>query len=84
MGVAAGVLVAIVWGVLLSPRRPVDASLAVRVLVELALFVVVAAGLAAVGHPVWSMALLAAELLVVGGLFLRGVPPGSDLSATGR
>lgn len=66
------------WGVLLSPRRPIDLPLAVRVGVELLLFATAAAGLAAQGRAGWALAILVAEAVVVLGLFAVGRPPGSD------
>jgi hypothetical protein len=69
----AVVLVAVVataWGVLLSPRRPVRWPVLVRVVIELALFALAGALLAASGLVTLGAALLLAELAVVG--LLRG------------
>jgi Protein of unknown function (DUF2568) len=78
-GVTAAVLVvatAALWGLLLSPRRPVDLPLVVRVVVEIALFGGAALGLAAAGHVVWGVVLLSAEVIVVAALAGLGYPPG--------
>jgi hypothetical protein len=81
VGLGLAVVVGAVWGVLLSPRRRIDLPLAVRVIVELILFVTAAAGLAAVGHLAWGAALLVAEVVVLVALALRGLPPGTDVGA---
>jgi len=49
--------VAAVWGVFLSPRRSVKLPDAARLALELALFGLAAAGLAATGHPALGAAL---------------------------
>ena len=82
--VAAVVAVAAVWGLLLSPRRRVAAPLAVRVVIELALFVAVAAGLAVAGHVAAAVVLVAGEVGVVSALAALGLPPGSDVGAAAR
>lgn len=66
LGIVAAVLVAAVWGVLLSPRRPVRSPVVLRVVVELALFVLAGALLAASGLVLLGVLLVAAELLVLG------------------
>ncbi|MDO8309290.1 MAG: YrdB family protein [Actinomycetota bacterium] len=80
---ALAVITAALWGVLLSPRRPVDLPVAARVGVELLLFAAAAAGLAAQGRAVWGLALLVAEAVVVLALFAVGHPPGSDVGVSG-
>lgn len=71
------VATALVWGLLLSPKRHVDMPLGARVCIELLLFGGAAAGLAYIGYPIWGAALFIAEVLVVGALALMGMPPGS-------
>jgi hypothetical protein len=82
LGVVAGIaltaVTATLWGVLLSPRRRTNLSLAARVAIELALFGAAGVALAALGHPVWAVILVAAELLVLGGLVLAGHRPGEE------
>lgn len=79
LGFAMAVAAAAVWGVFVAPRRQVDLALGIRLAIELALFAAAALGLVLVGLPGWAAALVALELLVVAGLFLRGVPPGTDV-----
>ena len=45
------------WGVLLSPRRPVELGGAARLALELLLFALAALALAATGHPALGAAL---------------------------
>jgi len=66
LGAVVAVVVAGVWGLLLAPRRRVQAPLALRVVVELVLFVAAGALLAASGLVVLGIALVAAELLMLG------------------
>lgn len=66
VGIVAAVAVAVLWGALLSPRRPVRLPLAVRIVVELALFVGAGALLASTGLVGWGAALVVAELVVLG------------------
>jgi hypothetical protein len=80
-GVVLALVVATVWGVLLSPKRRIDLPLFVRVVVELVLFATAAVGLAAQGHPSWGIALMVAEVAVLVALALRGFPPGRDAAA---
>lgn len=70
LGVVLVAVVATVWGVLLSPRRPVRWPVLVRVVIELALFAGAGALLAASGLVTLGAVLLLAELTVVG--LLRG------------
>lgn len=72
------VVVAVVWGVLLSPRRRLDLPLPIRVAAELLLFGAAAVGLWAIGLTGLALGLAAAEVIVLIGLFVRGQPPGSD------
>ena len=80
VGLVLALIVATVWGMLLSPRRRIDLPLSVRVVVELVLFGAAAVGLAALGHQAWGLALFVAEVIIVAALALRGLPPGSDVS----
>jgi hypothetical protein len=57
------VAVAGLWGVLLSPRRPVKLPDAVRLVIELVLFGLAAAALATTGHPALGAALAVAYLI---------------------
>ncbi|MCA0330281.1 MAG: DUF2568 domain-containing protein [Actinobacteria bacterium] len=66
IGVLAALLVALVWGIFLSPRRRVQSPVAVRVGAELVLFVVAAWLLAASGLLALGVVLVVAELVVVG------------------
>lgn len=68
--------VAALWGALLSPRRPVDLPLPVRVVIEIVLFVTAGFGLAASGHPSAGALLLATELVLLPTLAALGHPPG--------
>jgi hypothetical protein len=70
LGVALVVAVASVWGVLLSPRRPVRWPVLARILIELVLFAMASALLAKSGLVTLGAALLIAELAVVA--MLRG------------
>lgn len=58
-------VVAVVWGTWLAPKRRIDSPLRVRLALELALFVVAGLGLAVVGHPVWGLVLVVAEVVAV-------------------
>ncbi len=82
LGIVAGfALVAVtvaIWSALLSPRRRTHLSLVARVAIELALFGAAGIALAALGHPVWAVILVAAELLILGGLALAGYRPGEE------
>ncbi|MEZ5184355.1 MAG: YrdB family protein [Candidatus Nanopelagicales bacterium] len=78
IAVAVVLATASVWGLLLSPRRRVNAPLGARVVVELLLFAVAAAGLALTGLPVAGISLFVIEVAVLGGLAALGYPPGSD------
>jgi hypothetical protein len=81
---AAGILTAAtlvaavgaLWGALLSPRRPVDLPLPLRVVIEIVLFVIAGFGLAVSGHPSAGVVLVIAELVLLPGLAALGHPPG--------
>lgn len=79
LGLALAVAAAAVWGVFVAPRRQVDLALSIRLAIELTLFAAAALGLVLVGLAGWAAVLVAVELIVVAGLFLRGVPPGTDV-----
>lgn len=79
LGIAVAVVAAAAWGVVLSPRRRVDAPLVVRVVVEILLFVAAGIGLALTGLAALGIALVVAEILVVGWLWALGMPPGTNL-----
>jgi hypothetical protein len=82
LGIVAGFALAAVtvaiWSALLSPRRRTNLPLVARVTIELVLFGAAGIALAVLGHPVWAMVLVAAELLVLGSLALVGHRPGED------
>ncbi len=78
LGLVLALVGMVVWGLFIAPKRRVDAPLAARVAIELALFAGAALGLAAIGHPLWGGILLAAELVVLGLLRRPGEhPPGA-------
>ena len=70
LGVVLMSVVATLWGVLLSPRRPVRWPMLARILIELVLFAIASALLAKSGLVTLGAALLLAELAVVA--MLRG------------
>lgn len=81
VGVAVALVVATVWGLLLSPRRRYDASLAVRIAVELVLFAAAGAGLWLSGLPGWGAALAGTEVVVLALLRRPGEPVGGQRNA---
>jgi hypothetical protein len=66
IGLLATAAATVVWGLLLSPRRPIRLPLVARVAIELALFAAAAALLAASGTVTAAMVLVVAELVVLG------------------
>jgi len=60
------------------------ALLALRFAVELVLVAAVSIGFALTGLGPLALALLAAEAIGVGGLWLLGLPPGTDVGAGQR
>ena len=66
LGLLATAAVTVLWGLLLSPRRRIALPVAVRVTIELVLFVAAGALLAASGLVLLGVLLVAAELLVLG------------------
>jgi hypothetical protein len=81
LGVVGLAAVTTLWGVLLSPRRHVDLPLTWRVVLELALVGIAAAGLLRLDHPTLALALVVAEVVVLGALAALGFPPGADAAA---
>jgi hypothetical protein len=79
-GVLGGALcaigVAVLWGLLLSPKARFPLSPVVRNGVEVLVFIVAAGALAALGHPALGIALLAADVLVLLALRRLGVTTG--------
>ena len=76
------VVAAAAWGALLSPKRRLDLPLALRVVIELSLFIAAAAGLWATGYAGAAAVLLVAEVVVIGALALLGLPPGTQVDLT--
>jgi hypothetical protein len=76
------VVAAAAWGVLLSPKRRLDLPLAMRIVIEMCLFVAAAAGLWAAGYAGAGAALLVGEVVVVSSLALLGLPPGAHLDSS--
>jgi Na+/H+-translocating membrane pyrophosphatase len=66
VGLLLAVAVATVWGMLLSPRRPVRLPLAARLGIELALFAAASSLLALSGLGLLGVGLMALELLDLG------------------
>lgn len=58
VSVAAVAAVAVVWGKFVSPKRSVDAPIAVRGAIELAVWVAAALALRSVGHAQLAVAFL--------------------------
>jgi hypothetical protein len=81
LGVLGLAAVTTLWGVLLSPRRRFDLPLTWRVVLELALVGLAAAGLVRLDHPTLAFALVVAEVVVVGALTALGFAPGADAAA---
>jgi hypothetical protein len=81
LGLLLVLLVAGVWGTWLAPKRRIDSPLRVRVVLELALFVIAGLGLAVVGHAAWGAILVAAEVVAMAlmrrpGEHIQGYPSG--------
>ena len=66
VGLALTAVVTVLWGLLLSPRRPISLPVAVRVTIELALFLFAGILLATSGLVALGAALVLAELVVLG------------------
>ena len=67
-GIGATLLVAVVWGLFLSPKATVKLSPAMRTSLELVVFLLAAAALASRGHWVWGVALVVADIVVLAAL----------------
>ncbi len=72
------VVVATGWGLALSPKARLGLPLAVRLVVEIALFAAAAMGLWAAGASGWGLALILGEAIVLGSLLALGRPPGPE------
>ncbi len=80
-GIAVALLVAAVWGVLLSPKARVALHPAVRTGVEILVFVGAAAALAYLGHLGWGVALVVADIAVLAALAALGGQPDQTSSS---
>ena len=76
LGFGSLLVVGVIWGSFLSPKARVALPLPARLSVEVALFLIVAAGLWAIGYPALAIALVVADLLILGLLFALGDEPG--------
>ncbi len=74
-GTGVAVLVAVVWGVLLSPKARVALHPAVRTGVEVVVFIGAALALSALGYPGWGLVLVVADLAVLAALAALGRSP---------
>ena len=81
LGFGAILVVGVVWGSFLSPKARVVLPLPARVLLEVALFLIVAAGLWAIGYPALAITLFVADLLILCLLFALGDEPGRNHAA---
>lgn len=81
IGLALVVLVAAVWGAVVSPRARVRAPGSVRVAVEVVLFGLAGLALASVGRAWWGVALVLADLAVIGALALLGRRAGTGAAS---
>lgn len=82
LGLALGALsaigLAVFWGLLLSPKARISLPTAARNTVEIAVFLVAAGALAVLGHPAWGALLVAADVLVLLGLWRLQVTTGGE------
>ena len=83
LGALCTIGVAVMWGLLLSPKARVRLSPSLRNLVEVVVFVAAGAGLAAQGHPGWAVALVAADVLILLALWRLGATTGGEAAAPG-
>lgn len=74
-GVAVALIVAVVWGVFLSPKARVALHPAGRTALEILVFIGAAVALAALGHPGWGAALVVADVAVLASLAALGGQP---------
>jgi hypothetical protein len=75
-------LVGVIWGSFLSPKARVALPLPARLLLEVALFLIVSAGLWAVDYPGLAIGLFVADLVILGLLFALGEEPGRRYGAS--
>jgi hypothetical protein len=80
LGLGLVVLVAAIWGAVVSPRARVRAPGRIRVAVEVALFGLAGLALASVGQTWWGVALLLADVAVLVALALLGRRAGTEVS----
>lgn len=83
LAVALPVVAAGVWGLVVSPRARLRASLPVRLAVEITLFAVASLLLWVTGSPVAGLTLAGAEAIVLVGLLATGNPPGPPARGAG-
>ncbi len=70
-------LVGVVWGSFLSPKARVALPLPVRVMLEAAIFFIVAAGLWTVDYRGLAVALFVSDVVILGLLFALAEEPGA-------
>lgn len=80
-GLSSATVVAVLWGLVLSPRARVLVPLGPRLLLELGLVAAVAAGLWWSGRGLLAATLLATDVVVLGLLVALGRPPGPGADA---
>ena len=78
VGALCAIAVAVFWGVFLSPKARVSLRTGVRNTVEVAVFLLAAAGLAALGHPALGVLLVAADVLILLSLWRLGATTGGE------
>ena len=76
LALALPLLSATIWGLCVSPRAKFLLPLAVRIVIELALFTGASVGLWVSGYPSMAVALIVLELLVLIALLATSTPPG--------
>lgn len=77
-GAACAIALAVVWGLLLSPKARFPLSPPVRAGVEVVVFLVAAGALTALGHPGWGIALVAADVVILLALQRLGSTTGGE------
>ena len=78
LAIVLPVACAVVWGLLIAPKARIDAPLAIRLLVELALFAVAAGLLWVADLRAFALVLLVGEVVVLGALLASGQRPGRE------
>ncbi len=78
VGALCAIGVAVVWGLLLSPKARFPLPAQVRNAVEVAVFLLAAAGLSALGHPALGVVLIAADVLILLTLWRLGATTGGE------